>query len=336
MHCVVSIWTAWPSGICVKGWLGEDNRTSGCTRRRHRIRGNPDIVAGTSGGVAQHDMVYGTGSDRTDGMWSVRPHYHPAEGSYRHEDPVFPSSRLRPFSDGPTNATTSQNTCRGSEKTSHCGSLGGVTDWTRNDDPECMPIWWVPVWIEDAVSEYPDYGSQSGPGCSTGSGGKRPEIYQLHRLFMVAFSSVARLNRRTQIRLLTQVWQLSRQTVEDAVHLQSVAVHCLWIYSATRQGWWDYPTWRPTSSNISPGSSIWWHQKSGHCGMENQSDRIKELPVLLVLPWVQSCHHWHKFPFFSSHECPDKGVVGGNEGFLPVSQYARGASHSYCDVPELG
>jgi len=261
-----------PSGPGIGRRPGHHHGTHQHRQRQHRVRTTDGGVCANTRGIDAGSTILPTNPRSTDGLRAPTTDHQPTTAGYRPASKAVLAPTMRPYSTRAINADSEERTGRSLEVTS--GPRNQRRDATRvgRDDPRCTTIWRGSPRFQDAVSQRPDSGGQSGSGCSLGSGRQRPEISRLPGLFRVGSNSVERLDCSTPNGHTTQTRQLSRRAVEDAVCIQSLEGNSLRLDSATRPGGRNDRGGRPNSFYTTPGSSFWGPRPSSHRPTENAGD----------------------------------------------------------------
>lgn len=168
------------------------------------------------------------------------------------------------YRDGNQNSNPADHAGQSQAETRSPDDRRGATRGFSSDDPRRIEIWRGSPQLEDAVNQCSHVGSQGGISCSPGSRRQRPEMSRLPGLFRVRSNSVQQLDSFTLDEDLTLTNQLSRRTVEDAVHIQLSEGSSLRPDLATHLEERTYWAGRPTSFHATPGSSFWGRRQGGH------------------------------------------------------------------------
>jgi hypothetical protein len=258
-----------PSGPGIRRGSGHNHGTHRRRQRQHRIRTVEGGICTDTGGIDAGGTVLPTNPRGADGLRAPTADYRPATADHRPANEIVPAPAVRSYRARTTNPDAEDRTGRSLEETTSSKNQQGFTTGTGRYDPGSTAIWRGSPRFEDAVSECVDISSQSGSGGSPGARRQRSEISRLPGLFRVGSNSVKGLDCSTPDGHTTQTRQLSRRTVEDAVRIQPPEGNSLRRDIATRPGGRNDRAGRPTSFDITPGSSFWGPRPSSHCRTED-------------------------------------------------------------------
>jgi len=245
-----------PSGPVIRRRSGHHHGTHRHRQRRHRVRTTDGCVCEHTRSIDAGGTILPTNPRGTDDLRAPTTDHRSTATVDGPASEAVPTPVMRPHQVRTTDADSEERTGRSPEGTNSPRNQRGTSTRVGGDDPRRTTFWRGSPQFEDAVSERLDLSGQSGSGCSSGSGGQRPEISRLPGLFRVGSNSVERLDCSTPDGHTTQADQLSRRTVEDAVPIQPPEGNSLRTDLATRPGGRNDRAGRPTSFYTTPGSSF--------------------------------------------------------------------------------
>jgi hypothetical protein len=216
--------------------------------------------------------VLSTNSSGADGHRIPIADYLPTTQDQKPPNNAVPAPGERPYRARTTDTDSEEQAGRSLEETGGSRNQRRTLTGAGKRDPGRMVIWRGSPLFEDAVSECLDITSQSGPGCSPGSKGQRPEISQFPGLFRVGSNSVLSLDCSTRVCITTQTRQLSQRTVEDVVPIEPPDGNSLRPDLITRPGARKDRAGRPTSIYTTSGSCCWGPRPSSHRRTRNVGD----------------------------------------------------------------